>query len=758
MNVFTLPTKIRKYFDLENYEKAIATLEDYINNYPENQSLSCYLGLAYFLSGNESQGTEIWFSILLEEEENIINELVEILATEAKYQLQKRQFSMAQKLYQEVIELDQNNANFYFNLGEALVQQSFFDEAITSWQEALKLQPDLVKAYQNQASVRQKLAEYSQAIIAYQKVLEITPNDVDSLYNLGLCYGEINELETSIKCFQNCLEINQEFSQAYGEIGYILLQQKKIEEAIYYWQKLVNFHAKFSQDYGNWTDKLIQENNTTNPQILANNIFLKALHLNESLGKISFDLGNLLVIRGNYYLGIQCYKKALEYNDKSVTIYENLIIRLIEVKQMEEAEVYLKKLEEINDEKSQELTKKINTTKESLIKTQFLELNTVNSPQGFYETALEWALNFNLEKTNYFSIYPENIINLYPPNTTDKYIHYSFRFGEKITLPNSFVVEIPEGRFWLKKDESISAVITQDNKIIGDLSPESPALSPNHPDKHPSKHSIFTYSYLPPIEYINGTVVILAGVLNNIYFHWLFDILPRINLLKSSQASWENIDYFVINNTYQFQKETLTKLGIAENKIINPENGIHIQAKKLIIPSFPGTIAWMPKWACEFLRNNFVDKTYWEKKPTKRIYIKRNQSSNRRLINEEEIIEFLKKFDFEAINLELLSVYQQANLLAQAKVVISPHGSGLSNLVFCQKGTKIVEIFSPFYVYPCYWLVSNLVELEYYYIIGETLGSYNFHKLLYSDSRSEDIYLNCQSLQEIMKLAQINRK
>ncbi|WP_017292369.1 hypothetical protein [Geminocystis herdmanii] len=51
------------------------------------------------------------------------------------------------------------------------------------------------------------------------------------------------------------------------------------------------------------------------------------------------------------------------------------------------------------------------------------------------------------------------------------------------------------GRFYLREDEASSAVITYENWLIGDISPESPALSPNHPDSHPSKHSILQKNF-----------------------------------------------------------------------------------------------------------------------------------------------------------------------------------------------------------------------------------------------------------------------
>ncbi|NEP82194.1 MAG: glycosyltransferase family 61 protein [Okeania sp. SIO3B3] len=138
-----------------------------------------------------------------------------------------------------------------------------------------------------------------------------------------------------------------------------------------------------------------------------------------------------------------------------------------------------------------------------------------------------------------------------------------------------------------------------------------------------------------------------------------------------------------------------------------------------------------------------------------RIYISRKQANNRRIINEDEMINFLTKFGFQSVTLESMSVTAQASLLANAKVVISPHGGGLTNLVFCHPGTKVIEIFSPNYIYSCYWLVSNLVGLEYYYLLGENSLGFSFHEFISPNHRLEDIFVNINHLLELMKFVEI---
>ena len=115
----------------------------------------------------------------------------------------------------------------------------------------------------------------------------------------------------------------------------------------------------------------------------------------------------------------------------------------------------------------------------------------------------------------------------------------------------------------------------------------------------------------------------------------------------------------------------------------------------------------------------------------------------------------LTEFGFQSVALESLSIQQQAALLSQAQIVISAHGSGLTNLVFCNSGTQVIEIFSPNYVYPCYWLLSNLAGLDYSYILGEMPEGYHLHQLVYPDARSEDIWVNINELIAILKQCNI---
>lgn len=75
-----------------------------------------------------------------------------------------------------------------------------------------------------------------------------------------------------------------------------------------------------------------------------------------------------------------------------------------------------------------------------------------------------------------------------------------------------------------------------------------------------------------------------------------------------------------------------------------------------------------------FLRNE--DPEEIKSSLPKYLYLSRSEARYRRVLNDEQVQEFLKKLGFVSISLSKLSVYQQANLLAGAEVVVAPMALG----------------------------------------------------------------------------------
>ena len=368
----------------------------------------------------------------------------------------------------------------------------------------------------------------------------------------------------------------------------------------------------------------------------------------------------------------------------------------------------------------------------------------IGHPKGFYKSSLDFytsSMSANSINT-YIELYSSQIIRRLKPKTVHETIDQRFLIGylgsEFVTPPN-FILSVINGR----TVGSDGTIVTPDDRLLADVSIEIGVIPENI-----EHHSIFRKIKLPKVTRTNETIAVLAAIggCDN-YFHWMFDILPRIHLLQKGGVISE-VDKFLINKLSSgYQTETLEILGIPNSKLIQSHPSLHIEAKNLIIPSLPGITGSMTKWACDFLRESFLlerQTTHDEK--SERIYISRKNASYRRILNEVEVISILTSLGFLVVELEKLSVVEQAALMSSAEIVISSHGAGLTNLVFCSEGCKVIELFAPTHVNPCYRALCNLIGLEYWYLLGKGQSPQNLSINHLTESSADNIEIDISSL------------
>ncbi|MBD0341622.1 MAG: glycosyltransferase family 61 protein, partial [Microcoleus sp. Co-bin12] len=328
-----------------------------------------------------------------------------------------------------------------------------------------------------------------------------------------------------------------------------------------------------------------------------------------------------------------------------------------------------------------------------------------------------------------------------------------------VESPKTFVAQIPKGRVWIVPQENYwmickaIAVITPDNYLLADVSRDYPGFLPGCEKHDVRKHSVFKLESFPGLKQIDGSVAVLSGLSGNVYFHWMVDVLPRIELLRLSGRDLAEIDWFLVNSCqHQFQRESLRILGIPEEKVLESDRLPHIQATELIVPSFAGYLGWPPGWAMDFLRREFLKGIIPSSSYPKRIYISRSKARYRRVLNEEDVVEVLEQFGFVSILPESMSLAEQIAHFYHAEVIVAAHGSGLTNTIFCGQGTKVIELVSPHYISHYYWGSSQYLQLEHYFLAGEAFECYPIRQLMYQNSLTEDILVNLSSLKRMVEV------
>ena len=161
----------------------------------------------------------------------------------------------------------------------------------------------------------------------------------------------------------------------------------------------------------------------------------------------------------------------------------------------------------------------------------------------------------------------------------------------------------------------------------------------------------------------------------------------------------------------------------------------------------------------------FIDKILTSMKPPgfkSKIYIRREDANYRKILNEADLIEKLRKQDFEIINPHHYEILDQMKIFSNAELIISPHGSNLTNLIFCNKNTKIIEI-SPAFKNPYeknisvrYKSLAENLGLQFNKIISDTVDVKSYSDLSKKYINKNILHQSDYYKNMILKVSEIN--
>jgi capsular polysaccharide biosynthesis protein len=225
--------------------------------------------------------------------------------------------------------------------------------------------------------------------------------------------------------------------------------------------------------------------------------------------------------------------------------------------------------------------------------------------------------------------------------------------------------------------------------------------------------------------------VIITDLWTQGYFHWMLDALPRLILFNKPEIT---IFLPIELKNFEFVQMSLRLLGFDNFTFLNQHEYKFI--KKL---NFPYQLAPTGNYNEEIikeLRNRFLA-NITSKKRNKKIYISRSKASRRKISNEILIIPILLKYGIEVIHCEDLTFKEQVELFSETKLLISNHGAGLSNMLFLERNSRVIEIrLHDDSLNNCYFSLASALDIDYYYFESENVNSE------VKDAHLNDIYID----------------
>ena len=249
----------------------------------------------------------------------------------------------------------------------------------------------------------------------------------------------------------------------------------------------------------------------------------------------------------------------------------------------------------------------------------------------------------------------------------------------------------------------------------------------------------FLNSNSDQLKVINNSFIV--GSSEN-YFHSLIDYFPRLFTINKNLLN--QIDSIAVGKSFPKKSKMLEyllkKLNLRK-KIIFLDRQTYLFKNSI----FPLNLDYQKRITP--LKN--ILKQQKENNSYRNIYISRRDSKNRKITNEKNLINYLKKYNFETYVLSELNFIDQIKLFEEAKIIVSLHGAGLANLIFSNAKTKIIEI-SPSLDFnskndwfECpndehrrnsglsrnhFKLISNINNIEHFFYFSSIIGAPSFNQ------------------------------
>lgn len=195
------------------------------------------------------------------------------------------------------------------------------------------------------------------------------------------------------------------------------------------------------------------------------------------------------------------------------------------------------------------------------------------------------------------------------------------------------------------------------------------------------------------------------------YYHWLIDSLPRLLSIEQELAK-ADFSLLLPENGPKYILDSLSYFNI--NHITFIKSNTYVSAENLILPYYLAGSGHIRPDKVLKLKHFFLDKIS-SKTSIKRIYASRATQNNRKISNEKEVVNLLIQKGFEIVYFENYTFEEQVSLVKNADFLVSSHGANMTNLMFMQSNTSVLELIKEINPNFCYWGLASSVNVNYYY-------------------------------------------
>ncbi|KKB96481.1 hypothetical protein SZ25_00278 [Candidatus Arcanobacter lacustris] len=249
------------------------------------------------------------------------------------------------------------------------------------------------------------------------------------------------------------------------------------------------------------------------------------------------------------------------------------------------------------------------------------------------------------------------------------------------------------------------------------------------------------------------TTVVLPVCVTDNFYHFVLEYLPTI--LHFKKVIEDTGAKLLIRDLKSWHKDLLLFFGINIDAVKTIKSFKEYIFKDALILSNLSKMCVPTKRAINLLRDIVIKSPLYNKNiiPGLRIFLIRNNSFDRNIINIANVEKVLQKNKFIFIDPEGLSIENVVDLFSKAEIICAQGGAALTNIIFSNVLTKIIQISSPEQYGCTFNIISSVLNQEQY--VFQAVGQ--IRPNMYNIWSNSNIYVPIDEFNEFIELI-INKK
>jgi predicted TPR repeat methyltransferase len=250
------------------------------------------------------------------------------------------EFPESEKCSRRVIALQSDMLGAYINLGNALMAQEKYDDALPCYRRVLQMKPDDPQAHNNLGNLLKHQGKLAEAEASYRKALEHAPDYPDACNNLGMALQEQGKLDEAFIQYRQAITLQPDHVDALHNFGSALVAHGDLPGAIACYEHLTKLHPSNAKGWV-MLGSLYGQQKQFDQGIAA---CRQAITLQANFTDAHFNLGTIYQAKGDKEQAAAQYREALRIKPNMETARYQLATLGIEAAPDQSPASYVKEL------------------------------------------------------------------------------------------------------------------------------------------------------------------------------------------------------------------------------------------------------------------------------------------------------------------------------------------------------------------------------------------------------------------------------